>query len=148
MDRSWMLKDRRSKDYEEGVEIFLNSAIIHAKDLQSIRCPCTLCGNLKNQLIHEIRNHLFFNGIDQSYKIWIWHGEAATSNVYLFVGVLWLILGGVTSVEAAAVCSLALLLMNLAMKSLFCFCFCCWFDADEFVLQFSLPSNFVNRLLV
>ncbi|KAH7864924.1 hypothetical protein Vadar_000041 [Vaccinium darrowii] len=78
MDRSWMLKDRRSKDYEDGVEQFLNFAVIHARDLQSIRCPCRVCGNMRTQGVEEIRNHLFFSGIDQSYQKWIWHGEAAT----------------------------------------------------------------------
>lgn len=72
-----MLKDRRSKDYEDGVEQFLNFAVIYARDLQSIRCPCRVCGNLKSQAVEEIRNHLFFHGIDQSYQKWIWHGEAA-----------------------------------------------------------------------
>ncbi|XP_058185698.1 uncharacterized protein LOC131302924 [Rhododendron vialii] len=78
MDKSWMLKDRRSKDYEDGVEQFLNFAMIYARDLQSIRCPCRVCGNLKSQAVEEISNHLFFHGIDQSYQTWIWHGEAAT----------------------------------------------------------------------
>lgn len=73
-----MLKDRRSKDYEDGVEQFLNFAVIYARDLQSIRCPCRVCGNLKSQAVEEIRNHLFFHGIDQSYRKWIWHGEATT----------------------------------------------------------------------
>ncbi|KAH7837914.1 hypothetical protein Vadar_019504 [Vaccinium darrowii] len=75
MDRSWMLKDRRSKDYEDGVESFLNFAIIHAKDFQSIRCPCIMCGNLKKQPLREIKNHLFCKGIDQSYQTWTWHRE-------------------------------------------------------------------------
>ncbi|XP_058195233.1 uncharacterized protein LOC131311699 [Rhododendron vialii] len=78
MDRSWMLKDRRSKDYDDGVEQFLNFATIHAKDLESIRCPCIQCGNLIRQPIPEIRNHLFVNGIDRSYRTWIWHGEPVT----------------------------------------------------------------------
>ncbi|KAF7154393.1 hypothetical protein RHSIM_Rhsim01G0019000 [Rhododendron simsii] len=79
MDRSWMLKDRRSKDYEEGIESFLKFAIMRGQDPQSIRCPCRLCGNMRKQSIQEIRNHLFFNGIDQSYDTWIWHGEATTT---------------------------------------------------------------------
>ncbi|KAF7150098.1 hypothetical protein RHSIM_Rhsim02G0154800 [Rhododendron simsii] len=78
MDKSWMLEDRRSKDYEDGVEQFLNFAVIYARDLQSIQCPCRVCGNLKSQAVGEIRNHLFFHGIDQSYQTWIWHREAAT----------------------------------------------------------------------
>ncbi|XP_028064788.1 uncharacterized protein LOC114267901 [Camellia sinensis] len=78
MDKSWMFKDRRSKDYENGVEQFLNFAMTHAIDLQSIRCPCRVCGNLRSQPIRVIRNHLFFNGIDQSYTTRIWHGETVT----------------------------------------------------------------------
>ena len=27
----------------------------------------------------KIREHLFFDGIDQSYHTWYWHGEAAPS---------------------------------------------------------------------
>lgn len=80
-----MLKDHRSKDYEDGVEQFLNFAVIYARDLQSIRCPCRVCGNLKSQAVEEIRNHLFFNVIDQSYLTWIWHGEAATDRASPFV---------------------------------------------------------------
>ncbi|XP_028051458.1 uncharacterized protein LOC114256072 [Camellia sinensis] len=79
MDKSWMFKDRRSKDYENGVEQFLNFAMIHAIDFQSIRCPCRVYGNLRSQPIRVIRNHLFFNGIDQSYTTWMWHGETVTS---------------------------------------------------------------------
>ena len=79
MDKSWMLKDRRSKDYENGVEQFLNFAVIHASNFQSIRCPCIVCGNLKYQTIDEIRNHLYFKGIDESYHKWILHGEAVTN---------------------------------------------------------------------
>lgn len=79
MEKSWMFNDRRSKDYENRVEQFLNFALIHASDLQSIRCPYRACGNLRSQPIREIRNHLFFNSIDQSYTTWIWHGETVTN---------------------------------------------------------------------
>ncbi|BBN67322.1 hypothetical protein Prudu_42S000200, partial [Prunus dulcis] len=53
MDKSWMHSDRRSKAYEFGVEAFLNFA-----------------------------GSLYFNGIDQSYKNWTFHGEPweATTN--------------------------------------------------------------------
>ncbi|KAH7836834.1 hypothetical protein Vadar_006216 [Vaccinium darrowii] len=79
MDRSWMLMDRRSREYEDGVEQFLNFAAIHATNFESIRCPCMVCGNFRSQLIPEIRNHLFVNGIDKSYRTWVWHGEPITS---------------------------------------------------------------------
>lgn len=60
MDKSWMLKDRRSKDYEEGVENFLNFAIMGGQDPRSIRCPCRLCGNLRKQSIQEIKKSSLF----------------------------------------------------------------------------------------
>ncbi|XP_050160368.1 uncharacterized protein LOC126633878 [Malus sylvestris] len=62
--------------YSEGVENFLNYAMLHATDINYIRCPCLKCGNIKSRTVKEIREDLFFNGIDQSYCTWYWHGEA------------------------------------------------------------------------
>ena len=40
MNRSWMSKDRRSKDYEDGVENFISFAVQNsAKNQNSIKCP-------------------------------------------------------------------------------------------------------------
>ena len=33
------------------------------------------CGNLHKFSIGKIKEHLFFNGIDRSYKVWFWDGE-------------------------------------------------------------------------
>ena len=41
----------------------------------SIRCPCMKCGNCEKQSHTIIRDHLYVNGIDESYKIWFWFGE-------------------------------------------------------------------------
>lgn len=76
-----MLCGRRTIVYENGIKQFLNFATIHASDPHSIRCPCIKCGNLKNQSLSEIENHLYIYGIDQSYCTWIWHGEAITRDV-------------------------------------------------------------------
>ena len=70
-----MSKDRRSKDYEEGVEYFINFALQHCPKQSVIRCPCNRCGNLFHHTPTKVREHLFFNGIDQSYCTWYWHGE-------------------------------------------------------------------------
>ena len=70
-----MSKDRRSKDYEEGVEYFINFALQHCPKQSVIRCPCKRCGNLFHHTPTKVREHLFFNGIDQSYCTWYWHGE-------------------------------------------------------------------------
>ena len=71
MDRSWMSKDRVSREYEEGVEYFINFALEHCPNQSGIRCPCMRCGNLINHTLNKIR---VFNGIDQSYRTWYWHG--------------------------------------------------------------------------
>ncbi|CAL9004428.1 unnamed protein product [Prunus brigantina] len=75
MDKSWMHADRRSKAYELGVEGFLNFAVENLLNTIHVRCPCVKCGNIRLFGVGIIRDHLYFNGIDQSYKIWTWHGE-------------------------------------------------------------------------
>ena len=70
-----MLKDRRSREYEEGVEYFINFALQHCQNPSVIHCPCMRCGNLMHHTPNKIREHMFFNGIDQSYRTWYWHGE-------------------------------------------------------------------------
>ncbi|KAI5318167.1 hypothetical protein L3X38_037875 [Prunus dulcis] len=75
MDKSWMHSDRRSKAYEFGVEAFLNFAVENLLTTTHIRCPCVKCVNLKLFGVGIIMDHVYFNGIDQSYKNWIFHGE-------------------------------------------------------------------------
>ncbi|KAI5334148.1 hypothetical protein L3X38_024281 [Prunus dulcis] len=82
MDKSWMHSDRRSKAYEFGVEAFLNFAVQNFLTTTHIRCPCVKCVNLKLFGVGIIRDHVYFNGADQSYKNWTFHGEPweATTN--------------------------------------------------------------------
>ncbi|CAL2259726.1 unnamed protein product [Prunus armeniaca] len=61
MEKSWMLADRRSKEYEEGVEEFLRIALENAIDHERIRCPCQKCGNTREFTIRVIREHMYFN---------------------------------------------------------------------------------------
>ncbi|CAL8157097.1 unnamed protein product [Prunus armeniaca] len=75
MDKSWMHADRRSKAYELGVEGFLNFAVENLLSTTHIRCPCVKCENIQLFGVGIIRDHLYFNGIDKSYKVWTWHGE-------------------------------------------------------------------------
>ncbi|KAI5317713.1 hypothetical protein L3X38_037420 [Prunus dulcis] len=82
MDKSWMHSDRRSKAYEFGVEAFLNFTVENLLTTTHIHCPCVKCVNLKLFGVGIIRDHVYFNGIDQSYKNWTFHGEPweATTN--------------------------------------------------------------------
>ncbi|XP_062118612.1 uncharacterized protein LOC133832258 [Humulus lupulus] len=79
MGRSWMAKDRLSKEYEDGVESFIEIALKNTVDPNRVHCPCQKCSNLKKLDIKEIKNHLYFNGIDKTYVKWIWHGEQVES---------------------------------------------------------------------
>src|ERR1051325_7816525 len=74
MDKSWMHKSRLSKDYELRVENFIKFGFSNANN-GFIRCPCLKCGNCEKQSRNGIQDHLYVNGIDESYKIWFWHGE-------------------------------------------------------------------------
>ena len=80
MDRCWISKDRRSKEYENEVEYFISFAIQNSTSKISIRCPCLQCGNLIFHTPQIIREHLFFYGFDQSYLTWYWHGEEGPSS--------------------------------------------------------------------
>ncbi|CAL8084984.1 unnamed protein product [Prunus armeniaca] len=82
MDKSWMHSNRRLKAYELGVEAFLNFSVENLLTTTHIRCPCVKCVNLKLFGVGIIRDHLYFNGVDQSYKNWTFHGEPweATTN--------------------------------------------------------------------
>ncbi|XP_060968549.1 uncharacterized protein LOC115708932 [Cannabis sativa] len=78
MDRDWMKKNRLSKEYEDGVNYFMNFAMQNEKDPTMISCPCMKCGNLKKLKVVDVRGHLYINGIDQTYQKWIWHGESVS----------------------------------------------------------------------
>ena len=84
MDRSWMCMDRRTLAYEKGIEDFLLFAKSNIPNFQGLlRCPCLKCGNCKVCAMNEVREHLYFNGIDKSYKRWIWHGEVSRDDTYV-----------------------------------------------------------------
>ncbi|RVW37618.1 PH, RCC1 and FYVE domains-containing protein 1 [Vitis vinifera] len=48
MDRSWMSKDRRSKDYADGVESLIAFALQYSTYKNSIKCPCLQCDAAPN----------------------------------------------------------------------------------------------------
>ncbi|XP_073057690.1 uncharacterized protein [Primulina eburnea] len=81
MDKSWIHLDRRSKQYEEGVELFIRGCLEKSHiDPNLIHCPCCKCKNLKKRPAKSIREHLYFHGFSQNYVNWIWHGESAESD--------------------------------------------------------------------
>ncbi|KAL0559358.1 hypothetical protein IC582_003967 [Cucumis melo] len=81
MDKSWMHKSRLSKEYELGVEIFIKFGFSNTS-ISYICCPCLKCGNCEKHSRKDVRDHLYVNGIDESYKIWFWHGEALPNSSF------------------------------------------------------------------
>ncbi|XP_024163941.1 uncharacterized protein LOC112170899 [Rosa chinensis] len=86
MDKSWMKADRRSLQFQLGLEEFLKFASDNARDTNKICCPCLKCHNTDFGGIGLIKDHIFFNGIDVSYKHWKWHGEPSTSALHALRG--------------------------------------------------------------
>ena len=74
-----MSKDKRSQEYEQGVESFIQFITLNARDLNYIRCPCLSCDNLVNHTPQVTREYLYFKGIDQSYCTWYCHGEVVST---------------------------------------------------------------------
>ncbi|KAL4021173.1 hypothetical protein IC575_019964 [Cucumis melo] len=74
MDKSWMHKSRIFKEYELVVKNFVNFRFSNTST-SYIRCPFLKCENCEKHSRKGVRNHLYVNGINESYKIWFWHGE-------------------------------------------------------------------------
>ena len=77
MEKTWMSASRLSVEYRNGVDFFLSFCSENVKNPNFTNCPCLKCGNLKKTKLKTIREHLFFNEIDKSYKVWYHHGEVA-----------------------------------------------------------------------
>ncbi|KAL6219998.1 hypothetical protein ACLB2K_007756 [Fragaria x ananassa] len=80
MDKSWMHADRRSKEFELGFEEFLKFAESNAVNIDKISCPCKKCCNVDGFSVEVVRDHVFYYGILESYKVWRWHGESMYDN--------------------------------------------------------------------
>ncbi|XP_024196057.1 uncharacterized protein LOC112199248 [Rosa chinensis] len=88
MDKSWMHADRRSHTYKLGVQEFLKFAVENASDIDHICCPCAKCGGTDGFLsARMIKDHLYWNGIDESYKDWVWHGEPSRATMNAIEGI-------------------------------------------------------------
>ena len=70
-----MFANRTTLKYDDGVESFIRYAIENAGDSNVIRCPCTKCKNGKSLYPKAVKDHLFINGILESYTNWFWHVE-------------------------------------------------------------------------
>ena len=64
-----------SKEYQVGVEEFIEFPKRNSEDNSTTRCPCKKCCNVAVLTFEEVQDHLMIDGIISSYKDWILHGE-------------------------------------------------------------------------
>ena len=76
MDKSWSkLTNRFSKEYVDGAKAFLEMSKSYANDEGIASCPCANYLNAKAQPTKTIFHHIVQFGFDQSYDVWVNHGE-------------------------------------------------------------------------
>ena len=75
-----MTKLRTSLEYQRGVDEFLEHAAQNVGIFNHIYCPCVRCGYKSLQFVKDVKDRLYFNGINSSYQKWIWNGEGASSS--------------------------------------------------------------------
>ncbi|XP_042425958.1 uncharacterized protein LOC122013798 [Zingiber officinale] len=76
IDKSWMsLTNRISREYKNGVWMFVARVVEYINEEGKIRCPCNNCLNHRLHPPGLVEIHLVRYGIQQSYKIWDYHGE-------------------------------------------------------------------------
>ena len=70
MDREWILSNRLSVQYQDGVDKFIETAIEHAakSNVDRIFCPCGRWFNSAKLMPRVVRSHLFEYGFDSSYS--------------------------------------------------------------------------------
>ena len=69
-----------SLEYQREVDEFIEQAVQNSGVGNHIYCPCLRCCNKSLRPIREVKGHLYLNNINTSYRMWIWHGEGASSS--------------------------------------------------------------------
>ncbi|KAG8380558.1 hypothetical protein BUALT_Bualt06G0028100 [Buddleja alternifolia] len=80
MDKSWMRKPRSTKEYERGLNQFLDTTFDRVSLSGKIYCPCKRCKNVKWINREVAKEHLTVDGFMKGYTNWIAHGEDSSPN--------------------------------------------------------------------
>ncbi|KAG8382226.1 hypothetical protein BUALT_Bualt05G0054700 [Buddleja alternifolia] len=80
MDKSWMRKPRSTKEYERGLDQFLDMAFAKVCLSGKIICPCKNCKNVKWVNKEVGKEHLLVDGFMKDYTNWVAHGEDPLSD--------------------------------------------------------------------
>ncbi|CAL5186382.1 unnamed protein product [Lathyrus oleraceus] len=76
MDKEWIKENPVSKEYQNGLDFFLDYAYTKGNPRgKEILCPCANCYNTNWLTRNEVRNHLIAFGFQKGYDVWVRHGE-------------------------------------------------------------------------
>ena len=74
IDRRWMysriIRDELSAEFREGVEYFINFALGNESAVDEngyIRCPCSVCKNMRFRSTYTVTKHLYSKGFMKGY---------------------------------------------------------------------------------
>ena len=73
------ITNRRSREYLDGVQHFLNFASNHAHPNGTILCLCRKCVHTNSWYIDVIQAHLVSKGICRCYNPWVFNGESSSA---------------------------------------------------------------------
>ncbi|KAM3202877.1 hypothetical protein P3L10_030502 [Capsicum annuum] len=75
IDKSWIWKPIKSKEFSDGVVQFLDFAFSKVSVDEKISCLCTTCGFSVMCNRVEVFSHLLQNGFPKKYTCWFMHDE-------------------------------------------------------------------------
>ncbi|XP_025611538.1 uncharacterized protein [Arachis hypogaea] len=75
MDRTWIEKPRTTKEYQDGVNGFLDFAFARAAISDRICCPCPRCAFGKWHKRDTVQDHLLLKPFSKNFLVWNRHGE-------------------------------------------------------------------------
>ncbi|KAJ0920707.1 putative Transposase-associated domain-containing protein [Helianthus annuus] len=82
VDKSWLENpNRRSTEYLEGLNSFINRCKEHTDSRGYVRCACAKCENTLVIPFTTMKHHMNVWGICRDYKEWTYHGESLIPEV-------------------------------------------------------------------
>ena len=70
------ITNRRSREYLDGVQQFLNFTSNHAYPNGTISCLCKKCMHTNSWPVDVVQAHLVSKGICRGYNPWVFNGES------------------------------------------------------------------------
>ncbi|KAK1416898.1 hypothetical protein QVD17_26017 [Tagetes erecta] len=75
IDKTWISKERGSREFKNGLLKFIEIAKNHVDSLGRTLCPCVRCCNGFWQYLDIVYAHVHDNGFQRGYTTWNYHGE-------------------------------------------------------------------------